>query len=74
MQEIKVNSVEIVIEPSCVRKVFEVGDYIIAVSDQDEELSGFVVAVDSVDEVSLTNRVTVIKHGSYQVRSHTILN
>jgi len=70
VQELKVDSVEIAIKPSCVRKVFEVGDYVITVSDQDEELLGFVVAIDLMNEVSLTNRVTVIKHGSYQVRSH----
>jgi len=68
-QELKVNFIEIAIEPSHVRKFFEVGDYVVAVSDEDEELSGFVVAVDLMDEVSQRIKVTVVKHGSYQVRS-----
>ena len=69
-QELKVTAIGIAIKPSHVRKVFQVGDFVATFSGQEQELSGLVVAVDLMDEISLTNRVTVTNHGSDQVSGH----
>src|SRR5882762_3735668 len=63
-----VASISIAITSSACRKVFEVGDYVmgVATSDQDQEESGFVVAVDVMHDVGQHHKITLVKHGSYE--------
>lgn len=58
----------IAIQSSYVRKTFEVGDYVVAaaVSDQDKEEWGFVVAVDAMHNGRQGHKVTIVKHGNYE--------
>jgi hypothetical protein len=61
--ERNVSSIEIKIGASFARKVFEVGDYVEAVSDQNTDLQGFVVAVDQAESMKMPAKVTVMEHG-----------
>ena len=51
----------VVVSPSCLRKVFLVGDYVEVISDNATDLQGFVVAVDLTNP--LHSKVTVVEHG-----------